>query len=172
MVRLIAICDLCDKAFQSSFEIKNSYEIYTKNNKETCPYCGALSYIPDGIYNVKNEIVDVFSIDGGKDLYKLEKILKNVKKNDSLKDIESRIDSETPQYRGIMNTIRNFCDKNKNVFAAVVVVSQLLFSAYSTYAENKENNLDREMHKKDEINKQQQLIIEEQRKIIKDKSEW
>lgn len=70
-----------------------------------------------------------------------------------------------------MNTIRNFCDKNKNVFAAVGIVSQLLFSAYSTYAENKENNLDREMHKKDEINKQQQLIIEEQRKIIKDKSE-
>ncbi|MCD9064486.1 hypothetical protein [Staphylococcus saprophyticus] len=54
-----------------------------------------------------------------------------------------------------MNTIRNFCDKNKNVFAAVGIVSQLLFSAYSTYAENKENNLDREMHKKDEINKQQ-----------------
>jgi hypothetical protein len=171
MVRLIAICEICEKAFQSSFEIMNSYEIHMKNNQETCPYCGGIAFIPDGIYNVKNEMVDVFSIDRGKELYKLEKILKSVNKKDSFKDLEDKIDSEIPQYHGIMDVIRNFCDKNKSVIAAAGVLSQILFSSYGIYADNQKENLHNEIHQKDEIIKHQHEIIKEQREIIKDKSE-
>lgn len=171
MVRLIAICEICDKAFQSSFEIMNSYGIHVSNNQETCPYCGGVAFIPDGVYNVKDEIVDVFSIDRGKELYKLEKILKNVNKRDSIKDLENKIDSETPQYHGIIDIIRKFCDKNKSIFAVAGVVTQILFSSYGIYADNQKEKLHNEIHQKDEIIKQQHEIIKEQREIIKDKSE-
>ncbi|MGO3050369.1 hypothetical protein CD110_04720 [Staphylococcus casei] len=171
MVKLVAICEVCDKVFQSSFELKDSYKIFMKNNKETCPYCGGLAFIPDGVYNVKDEIINIFSIDDGKDLYKLEKVLNSVKKGDSIKNVENKINSETPQYHGIMDVIRKFCDKNKSVFAAAGVVSQILFSSYSIYAENHEDTLHNEVQQKNENIKQQQYIIDEQKEIIKYKSE-
>lgn len=128
------------------------------NKSGPCPYCGGVGSVPNGIYQIISEVEVILQTDNGKDVYKLQRILNTTNQNESIKSIEKKIKNETPQYEGIIETIEYFFTKTKNTFAAIGIVSAIIFGIISTY-DNQHSN--EEYYKKDDI-------IHEQRKIIED----
>ncbi len=159
MYNLPAICDNCSNVFPSGFSGGSGVTMITLNSKSgPCPYCGAMGSVPNGIYKIINEVEAILQIDYGKDVYKLQRILNTTNQNESLKSIEKKIKNETPQYEGIIETIEYLFTKTKNTFAAIGIVSAIVFGILSTYNSQLPNE---EHDKKDDI-------IHEQRKIIED----
>lgn len=159
MFNLPAICDRCGTIFDSSIVADSGTTIIISSCKSgPCPKCGSIGTTPDGIYEIMDEVTAVLKTDNGKQIYKLMKILESVKSNDTLKDIEKRVDEEIPQYNGIIGVIRKICDKNKNVFAAAGIISSIIFGTLP-FIQGGTSQESVEQHDK---------VIEEQRNIIKD----
>lgn len=159
MYNLPAICDNCSNVFPSGFSGGSGVTMITLNSKSgPCPYCGGMGSVPNGIYQIISEVEAILQTDNGKDVYKLQRILNTTNQNESIKSIEKKIKKETPQYEGIIEAIEYFFTKTKNTFAAIGIVSAIVFGILSTY-ENQQSK--EEYDKKDDI-------IHEQRKIIED----
>lgn len=159
MFNLPAICDKCGTVFASSFVVGPGVKVIISSSKSgPCPKCGSMGTVPDGVYEIIDEVTAILKADNGKKIYKLMSILDNVKANDTLNDIERKIKKETPQYNGIMGVIRKLCDRNKNVFAAIGLISNIIFGTL-TYIQGSTGR---------ESIQQNMKVIEEQRNIIED----
>ena len=98
------------------------------------------------------------SVDNGKDVFKLQRILNTTSQQDTIPTIQSKIEKETPQYEKIIDAIEYFFTKTKNTFAAIGIVSTIIFSIIGVMQNNDNTS-------KNVIIESQQKTIEEQRNI-------
>ena len=162
---LPAICDNCKSVFASSFVGGPGVTMIVTGSKSgPCPVCGSLGSIPDGTYDIINDIEATLNVDNGKDVFKLQRILNTASKHDSISSIQNKIKKETPQYESIIDAVEYFFTKTKNTFAAIGTVSTLIFGIIGVMPE--ESNKD-----ENSIIKNQQEVINEQRNVINDYKE-
>jgi hypothetical protein len=57
-MRLLAVCPTCGLV-PSGYEVTNSTDISISGNVDKCPKCGLTTSIPDGVYTVLEETVNV-----------------------------------------------------------------------------------------------------------------
>ena len=63
MVMLPAICDNCGTIFGSGIQATNSKNITIRGGKiGTCPKCGSIGSIPDGVYDVIDDVINVAAL--------------------------------------------------------------------------------------------------------------
>lgn len=63
MVMLPAICDNCGTIFDSGFDFANVRNISMRGNKSgPCPKCGEMGSIPDGVYDVVDNVINVTAL--------------------------------------------------------------------------------------------------------------
>lgn len=162
MFNLPAICDNCGLNFPSGFAIGSGAQLMITNNTSgPCPNCGGMGHIPNGIYEIVNDVEAILKIDNGEQIFKLQRILNTPNKFETKKSIEKKIKEETP-YSGIIEIIEYFATKTKNTTAALGVLSTIIFSIIGVYyshqaSEENENTI-----------KNQREVIKEQRNIIND----
>lgn len=165
MFELPAICDNCNNVFASGIVGGPGTNIKITNGKSgPCPVCGSLGTIPDGIYDIIDDVEAILNIDNGKDVFKLQRILNTTTNQDTLPTVKNKIEKETPQYKKVIDVIENFCTKTKNTFAALGVISAIIFSIIGVMQNNDNTS-------ENIIIENQQKVIEEQRNIIEDYKE-
>lgn len=162
MFALPAICDNCNTVFSSGIGGDPGATFISISNKAgPCPVCGSLGTIPNGTYAIINDIEATLSVDNGKDVFKLQRILNTTSKQDTIPTIQNKIKKETPQYEKIIDAIEYFFTKTKNTFAAIGIVSTIIFSIIGVM--QSDDNTSESV-----IIENQQKVIEEQRNIIED----
>lgn len=162
MFALPAICDNCNTVFASSFVGGPGVTMIVTGSKSgPCPVCGSLGSVPDGTYDIINDIEATLNVDNGKDVFKLQRILNTASKQDSISSIQNRIKKETPQYESIIDAIEYFFTRTKNTLAAIATVSTLIFGVIGVIP-NKSNS------DENSTIKNQQEVIKEQRNVIND----
>lgn len=63
MVMLPAICDNCGTIFASGFDFASVRNISMRGNKSgPCPKCGEMGSIPDGVYDVVDNVINVTAL--------------------------------------------------------------------------------------------------------------
>lgn len=63
MVMLPAICDNCGTIFASGFNFASVRNISMRGNKSgPCPKCGEMGSIPDGVYDVVDNVINVTAL--------------------------------------------------------------------------------------------------------------
>lgn len=176
MSNVYAICSNCRKLYYGSINIKDSYDIKIEgNNYGKCEVCkiGDVKSV-DGIYSEIDNVMNIVAIDGGKDSEKLYNILNSVTKDTSIDEIEDKIKKETPQYKSIMDILREWCDKYNSVFdVAHILVTMLLLANTNLFGNSIDDDTEPDKNQQT-INEQQKIIdeqqafIEEQNKIIEE----
>ncbi|MCD8891015.1 hypothetical protein K2V52_03435 [Staphylococcus nepalensis] len=162
MFALPAICDNCNTVFASSFVGGPGVTMIVTGSKSgPCPVCGSLGSVPDGTYDIINDIEATLNVDNGKDVFKLQRILNTASKQDSISSIQNRIKKETPQYESIIDAIEYFFTKTKNTLAAIATVSTLIFGVIGVIPDKSNSD-------ENSTIKNQQEVIKEQRNVIND----
>lgn len=90
MVMLPAICDNCGTIFGSGIQAINSRNITIKGGKTgPCPKCGAMGVIPDGVYDVIDDVINVVALSNisNLQLLKIRDDLQNAKTIEQQKEI-------------------------------------------------------------------------------------
>lgn len=123
-----AVCQNCGSIFNSGIYLGPGASGMLKGNKSgPCPVCGEMGIIPDGMYEVVNGIVNIFSIDDGKGLEDLKNALKQLNIEEaSLDDINETVSSKTPQYIGLIKWLREFSDENKSIFNLITTLLAIM----------------------------------------------
>lgn len=159
---LPAICDNCNTVFASSFVGGPGVTMIVTGSKSgPCPVCGSLGSVPDGTYDIINDIEATLNVDNGKDVFKLQRILNTASKQDSISSIQNRIKKETPQYESIIDAIEYFFTRTKNTLAAIATVSTLIFGVIGVIPDKSNSD-------ENSTIKNQQEVIKEQRNVIND----
>lgn len=176
MSNVLAICNNCGYIGNSGIGISNSSNVYIVNSPNmNCPNCGEQKFkTVDGLYSEINNVMSILAIDNGKELEKLYNILKGVTKDTSIDEIEDKINEKTPQYKNIMNIVRDWCEKYNSVFdVAHILVTMLLLVNTNLFGNSVDEDTEPDRNQQT-INEQQKLIekqqnfIEEQNKIIEE----
>ncbi|GAB1611766.1 hypothetical protein HB162lentus_04100 [Mammaliicoccus lentus] len=159
MFNLPAVCMNCGTVFQSGFGLSVGVIMTSTNNMSgPCPNCDGNGRVPDGIYEVIQDIDNTLKVDNAKDVYKLQRILNTTNNFDTINNVKDRVKKETPQYIKVIDAIEYFFSKTKNTLAAIGIVSTIVFGITSM---DKDSSMDENI-------KNQNNIIKEQRDIIND----
>lgn len=89
MTSLIAYCETCGGPFQSSLaEVKKATDLTVTGNLETCPRCGELAPVLDGVFNVTHGVLEIVRAPGlTRDLYqRFGKLIGEAAKTDMAAD--------------------------------------------------------------------------------------
>ncbi|MFC1502977.1 SEC-C metal-binding domain-containing protein [Pseudomonadota bacterium] len=100
-----AFCDDCGTAFSSGIFMENCTNVSLGGNKSgPCPNCGGMGSVPDGVFNVIGNVIDI--IDAPRktveQLSRYVKVLHEARaQNLSREDVKSKIDKDIPELSGI-----------------------------------------------------------------------
>lgn len=172
MFKLPAICDNCNTVFPSGFGMGAGATMFSMNNKSgPCPKCGGIGSLPNGIYEVIDEVKLILKVDNGKDAYLLQRILTTTTNKDTPKTIKNKITKEVPQYKGIAKIIDKFCKENKNTIAALVAFSHIFANISGSFDASPINTEKGNSNTQYEIIKENTEVIKAQRNMINDYKE-
>ena len=127
-----AFCENCKLIFPSPFEVKNSTNIGFQNIGISCPRCGYRATIPDGVYDVIGNTIEIVK---GSSLSK--------QKIKEYKSLIEHLKSEKADYENVKNEIQKnapelsslvgFLPKTKNelyTFLALIIAALSLINQY------------------------------------------
>ncbi len=134
MPHLPAFCDSCDTIFNSGIFVTNSSEIGVVDCKSgPCPSCGGMGHIPDGIYNIIDNAIQVLTapqrtID---ELRRFAALIKSAKENKlSSKELSDNLAQELPE----LSSLSDIWPKTRNelyqiILIIIALINMLLLSA-------------------------------------------
>ncbi len=64
MPNLPAVCSRCGFVFGSGIAVENSVGVTLRGVSSLCPRCGGVAHVPDGIYNVLGNAIEVLATPG------------------------------------------------------------------------------------------------------------
>ncbi len=132
MPRIPAFCEKCKLIFPSPINVENSTNIGFNDVGVSCPNCGHRATIPDGVYDVIGNTIDLIK---GSSLSKqkirqyksLIEHLKSEKVN--YENVKEEIQKNAPE----LNSLISFLPKNRNelyAFLALIIATLSLISQY------------------------------------------
>jgi len=134
MPNIPAFCDNCGAMFSSGIFVDNCLNLTLSNNKSgPCPKCGSIGHIPDGVFNIIGNTIQILSapdrtID---ELRRLAEIFKQARKtNKEPKEVAETIERELPKLTSIMQ----FMPANRAewyAFVALVLAAVQIYLAAS-----------------------------------------
>lgn len=109
-----AFCDHCGLIFNSGFSFGgNVQNITMSGNKTQCPNCGEMAIIPDGLYNVVNNTIELLK---GPEIsaqrLKLLKLIITDLRNKELtnQELNNKLTEEIPE----LSSLKDFLPKTRN----------------------------------------------------------
>lgn len=146
MVMLPAICDRCGTVFPSSIVMSNETAFLKGNKSGPCPKCGSVGSVPDGTYEVANEVATYFinedySINEYK---KLKDIFQNALQNDfTFEQLEEATESNGLKLSDILPQNRDEARSDIKWFIGIVIsiLSIVIPLMINQYNHESETNL-------------------------------
>ncbi len=104
MPAIPAFCDTCGTAFSSGIVVENSFNVsFSGNRSGSCPKCGGMGHVPDGVFNVVGSTIEILSAPSRtiQELTRLVEILRaaktsSAKPEDVARDIERDVPALAP----------------------------------------------------------------------------
>ncbi|GJA11852.1 hypothetical protein KAM344_23540 [Aeromonas caviae] len=122
MPNLPAICDDCGTMFPSGFVMENCTNISLSGNKSgPCPSCGGMGSIPDGVFNVLGNVIEILdaprkTVD---QLNRYVRVLNSAREQKlSREQIKEQIDKDVPE----LASISDFLPKTRNELYAFLAL--------------------------------------------------
>lgn len=109
MAQVPAFCDNCGNAFITSNFIDGDANVSLKNVVISCPNCGSIAKVPDGIYQFIGDTIKILSAPYSSYLkiQRLTEILQRAKeKKASAKETSKIIEEELPEFSGIAQYLK------------------------------------------------------------------
>lgn len=162
-----AFCDSCGTAFPSGIFAENCLHMtMTGNRSGPCPKCGGMGSVPDGIFNIVGNAIEILNapMRTVEQLKRYAQVLDEAKEQKlSREDVKKKIDEEVPEF----STISQYLPKNRSelyAFLALIIsflayVTPLMMSDNGmpeTEVESLINNSVSQMLMQQEINRLQQ----------------
>jgi hypothetical protein len=132
-MRLPAVCGNCGTIFPSGYVVQGKVEAaYFEGNQGTCPVCGQMARIPDGLFNFADEAIEVLQAPDRtvEDLRRFGAILQDLReKNASAEEVRETIEREAPWFAPLARLLPQ--DRNQALMYLAVLLQalQLLLSS-------------------------------------------
>ncbi|SFE90936.1 SEC-C motif-containing protein [Bacillus sp. OV194] len=127
MSRLPVVCNHCGNISPSRLvSFNGSFRVKLENNKETCLFCGKWGYIPDGVYNFYDNVVELLegSPQTVADLKRLSLILNNARETKSThEELQKEIEKKVPRFKALAKWLPKSLDQR---LAYIGIVLELL----------------------------------------------
>jgi len=118
MVNIPAFCDTCGAAFPSGFALENCSNVHLSGNKSgPCPRCGGMGSVPDGVFNVTGNVIEILSAPNRtfQQLSALSEILKSAASGKkSSEEIAKEIEDKVP----VLSPVAKYMPKNATELVA------------------------------------------------------
>lgn len=143
MPEMPAFCQNCGAIFGSGFVFENCRDVRLSGNSVQCPKCGGIGNIPDGVFDIVGNVINVLSATKNtvNNLKKLNNILTNAKKsNYSHEEVKSKIKEELPELSSladVLPTTRN----ELYAFIALILTTVGLVMAFLSSSNNTVNTI-------------------------------
>ena len=117
-----AICNSCGTLFPSGMFLENCRDMSLSGcTAGPCPRCGSQGHIPDGIYNVTGNIIELLSGPGStiEALTRLKEKLTRIRdRTSNQNEIRSQVEEVLSEHEGL----KNYIPKNGSELAAYIAV--------------------------------------------------
>ena len=135
MTQLPAFCDNCNIFFESGFGFGGNGTLITEGCTTSCPKCGKLNPVPDGVFKFVKGSIDLFnSMDITLDrLAKIKQTLIDIKENNiNIDNAQKQINNDLPE----LNSLSSFLPKTRielyTFLGVLVAIIGLLITSYSS----------------------------------------
>lgn len=136
-----AVCENCGRLFPSSFYAESVTNLTISNvSVSPCPYCGAVGHIPDGTYNVVNNVIDYFANSNysADELIKLRSILiQGISRNKSNTDIVTETEKAGYDLKDLLP--RNREEARNDMVALIQIILAILGILIPILMSNQDN---------------------------------
>jgi len=132
-----AFCTGCGLVFGSGFVIENSTNIHIQNFSASCPRCGSIAKVPDGVYNVLGGVVELLSgpTKSLSQIRSLQQKLRHVRAHSkSHEDVQRLISKNAPELSSIASSLPK---TRGELYAFLTVLITLLGLLVNTYTARK-----------------------------------
>jgi hypothetical protein len=135
MTKVPAFCDNCGAIFPSGFDLSGQNITLFGNKSGPCPRCGSMGHIPDGVYNVINNTIEILSapewtID---ELNRFAQILREAQRQAATQEeIDNRIKNEIPGLSGLAKLL----PKNRSELYAFLTLILTVIQLRTTQPNN------------------------------------
>ena len=131
MPMIPAFCDDCGTPFSSGIFVENCLHMTMAGNRSgPCPNCGGMGSIPDGVFNVIGNAIEILNapIRTIEQLKKYAQVLDEAKSQElSREEIKTKIDEEVPEF----SSVSQFLPKSRSeLYAFLALIISVL--AYVT----------------------------------------
>lgn len=132
MPRIPAFCENCKLIFPSLINVENSTNIRFEKFGISCPRCGHRASIPDGVYDVIGNTINLVigSSLSKQKIQEYKSLIEQLKsENPTYENVKEEIQKNSPE----LNSLINFLPKNKNelyAFLALIVATLSLINQY------------------------------------------
>jgi len=134
MPNMPAFCESCGFVFASGFVIENSTGVTFSGVSSRCPRCGGVGKVPDGIYNVLGQVVELLAgpKSSAEQLRKLQVVLKAARaKQQEPEQVRKAILATAPELTGLASALPNTRVELYSFITIVLTLLALLVSAYA-----------------------------------------
>jgi hypothetical protein len=102
MAGIAAVCDHCGALFRSgAVEVRGNARVIMQDNEQTCPRCGRMTRIPDGVYDFAGDTVRIIatSASSADSLRRLQRVLQEARQSGAEPEVVARrIEQEAPEF--------------------------------------------------------------------------
>jgi len=140
MPEMPAFCKNCGAIFGSGMVFENCTNIQLNGNKVQCPNCGDIGEVPDGVFDIVGNIIEVLTATPNtiNNFKKLNHILTDAKnKNYSHEEINSKIKKEIPE----LSSFSDVLPKSRNELYAFITLILTAIGLAMTFMLSSNNNV-------------------------------
>ncbi|WP_230373960.1 SEC-C metal-binding domain-containing protein [Vibrio cholerae] len=170
MPMIPAFCDSCSTPFPSGIFVENCLNItMTGNRSGPCPNCGGMGSVPDGVFNVIGNAIEILNAPSRtiEQLKRYAQVLDEAKEQRlSREEIKQKIDNEVPEF----SSISQFLPKTRSeMYAFLALIISIL--AYLTPLMMSDNGISEDEVENLINNSIQQMFIQQEVDRLKKENE-
>ena len=136
MPRLPAVCDNCGLVFGSAIVVENSFDATFTGCTSSCPRCGHDARIPDGIYNVLEQTIEIL-VNSKRSASELENLSMHSsepkERNASPEEIRAAITEHAPELGSMADMLPKTRSELYGAIQAICAVITTLAAATAIY---------------------------------------
>lgn len=109
-MKIPAICDNCGNFFPSGYFVEGEFNFFSGNKAGPCPYCGGIGHIPDGLFSIVEDTIQVLSAPQRSfdELNRLVNILQTAQQNQTpTEEVEAVLENEFSFIKPILAYLKN-----------------------------------------------------------------
>lgn len=144
MPMIQAFCDICGTMFPSGIFVENSTISLSGNRAGPCPKCGGMGHIPDGIFQIIGNTIEVLSAPQRtlQELKRFAEVINEAQKKEySSEEFIEKVKENIPEFSSITDLIPKNRAELYAFIALLLTIIQILMQSPEKPSQNITNNI-------------------------------